>query len=235
MRAFCILLLLISGQCYAQSQFSFEKYPALKYHQVTFKNCNKITDSSYLAVATYKKYRIELLENRANDGSNILIYYNNHVIGKFSDDDISPIRINFPIYFADIDKNGFPDFKIILSSNGSGLAGSLLRKIYLFQDSRNHFNKVSFEDFSLHTERDINGDGNYEIIGRGYQIYKEHAYWVFNLYNYRRHKLVNVNQNYGYPIMVQYLDKPNYSITKKVSRKEMKKFSLQFPKSTPIN
>ena len=84
-----------------------------------------------------------------------------------------------------------------------------------------------FEEFENKPERDFNHDGQYEIITQTFQHHGKHNYWVFNLYDYKNGKLLNVNSLADYPIMVP-LD--SYNISKKIPRKTMKKYSIKTPK-----
>jgi hypothetical protein len=85
------------------------------------------------------------------------------------------------------------------------------------------------------TERDLNGDGNFEIITMTIQNHKSHNYWLFNLYNFVNGNLVCVNDKMNYPIMVQYLFKDNYKVTTKLTRKEMKKYELKKPEELLVD
>ena len=133
------------------------------------------------------------------------------------------------IYAADIDGNGKPDFKFTFWNNGSGLAGTLIHKVYLFSSGANTFKLASYTDFFDGPERDFNNDGKFEIIGKVYGLFEGHAYMIYNLFNYSKGKFVNVNRLGDYPIMIQYLERENYRITNKLSRKTMKRFSLTEP------
>lgn len=55
------------------------------------------------------------------------------------------------------------------------------------------------------TERDFNADNNFEIITMTLDQYENHNYWTFNIYNFENGTLINQNQKYGYPIMIQFL------------------------------
>ena len=137
------------------------------------------------------------------------------------------------IFIADINGDSLQDIKIIVSymQNGLSLAN---RIIYLFQRPNNTFTKISYaDDFYPQDENrreyDLDGDGNFEIITQTLVGYENHSYWVFNLFQYSNGKLTNVNNKYDYPIMIQFLYRENYSITQKISRKNMKKFTLKIP------
>ena len=84
-------------------------------------------------------------------------------------------------------------------------------------------------DYELRPERDINGDGNFEIITQTFKSVENHNYWLFNLYNFNGSGLINVNQVDNYPIMVQLLYRDNFAITDKISPEKIKDFSLKLP------
>lgn len=225
------LLLIASLSCFAQ--YPFEKHPAIKYHTSKFEKLPGRKDYDNIWVAKYKNYRIELLGAPLIDSTNIILFFNNKPILKLKEDiQINEITLdNKNLCIADIDNNGFPDFKIIIYNNGSGLAGSLEQKIFLFNHGNNRFQNISFMDFFANTERDINGDGKFEIIGQSYLSYQNHAYWVFDLYNYKKGRLINVSKQFNYPILTRFLSsKESYSITNNMSRKQMKQFSHTLPR-----
>jgi len=140
------------------------------------------------------------------------------------------------LYIADFNGDGKKDFKIVCYYMGSGTASMNIRVIYFIQKSNNRFTKLSFDDKSggNMVERDFDGDGNFEIITTTLQSHKNHNFWLFNLYNFVKGNLVCVNKKMNYPIMIQYLYKENYKVTKKLTRKEMKKYELIKPKNIKI-
>jgi hypothetical protein len=142
-----------------------------------------------------------------------------------------------PVIVADVNGDGLTDVKLIVPSNGCGLAGLNVAVIYLFQERHGKFTMVSFSDKlegtedGLHAnrrERDMDGDGNYEIITMDLRSYKTHNYWTFNIYNYKDNALVNVNEKFNYPIMVQYLYRSNYTPAD-IDKKVLRKYSLTHP------
>ena len=138
------------------------------------------------------------------------------------------------VYWEDINGDGLSDLKVIVPGNACcGAYNYYLRVIYLFQKTDGTFTKISFTDLMMNyinrPERDIDGDGNFEIITQSFQSYGDHNYWVFNLYNFNGSGFVNVNQKGGYPIMVQLLYRNNYKVTEKISRAKMKQFTKQYP------
>ncbi|MDT3405546.1 hypothetical protein [Mucilaginibacter terrae] len=224
-------LLIYSLSCFAQ--YPFEKHPPIKYQTAKFNKIPGRKNNDNIWTAKYQNYRVELLEIRLEDSTNVVLYFKNKAILKLKEGvDINDIALyDTQLYIANIDNNGFPDFKIIIYNNGSGLAGSLEHKIFLFNHGKNRFQNISFMDFFANTERDFNGDGKFEIIGQSYLSYQNHAYWVFDLYNYKKGKLVNVGKRFNYPILTRFLaSKESYSITHNMSRKQMKQFSHAFPR-----
>jgi hypothetical protein len=231
MRLLCLILLLFSAKCFGQ--YPFEKYPARKIVSVPFKAFHFVHDSTNIAIARYRNYKIEALGNPLKNGNNILLYYKNNIIketrGVFRLDngvasDLSPLfiyhqkdRLVFIIKYYNMD--------------GSGLAGSHVGKVYLVDRGRNNFSATSFGDFWDKPDRQyaLKSDENYAIIGKSYVVYKDHSYWVFDLYNFDDGKLINVSNKYGYPIAVPYLYKETFKSTNKISRKELHKLSLKLP------
>lgn len=133
--------------------------------------------------------------------------------------------------YGDINGDSLADLKIMSWGGGNGLASYYHRIIYLFQRADGKFDKVSFINMELvgHPELDLNGDGNSEIIATHHEYYKNHSYWVFNVYRFDGGRWQCVNDEFDYPILVQMLYRENYEITNKVTRKEMKKFARSLP------
>jgi hypothetical protein len=216
------------------AQYPFEKYPSVKYTKIPFKAVPAKNDSSRIAIAKYRHYRIELLEERLKDSSNILLYYNNKLIKRsIIDFDILVSALDEPLYVGDINGDGQPDFKVTFYNGaGSGLASSRVCRLYLFGKGHNQFQKIFFTDFYdlSNKERDFNNDKNYEIVGQRYLSYKSHAYWSFDIYSYKNGQLINVSQKYNYPIVTKaFTSKPSNQIIKKFTKAELKTFSLKLP------
>jgi hypothetical protein len=212
-----IIILLFSVKAFAQ--YPFEKYPVMKYTKVPFAVSQNEKDSSFTAIGTYKNYILKLHAFSTGDSSQISISYKDKLVQVFNSDAVDLITVHNPIYIGDIDGNGLADFKLDFFNNGAGLAGSLERKVYLFNNGKNHFKMISFMDFFDNVERDFNHDGNFEIIGQHLLRYKGHSYWLFDLYNYRNGKFKNVSQKYNYPIAIQYLERDNHQATHKNLKK----------------
>jgi hypothetical protein len=79
------------------------------------------------------------------------------------------------------------------------------------------------------SERDFNHDGNYEIMTMSLVSNNNHAFWVYNLYNFRNNDLISVNDTYNYPVLIQFLNRENFKITDKISRKKMKDYARAKP------
>lgn len=225
-----ILLLIFGLRSYAQ--YPFEKYPKPHYNVIPLKVLVQ-NDSQFVAKsAKYKGYSIKLEDAQAD--TKVTVYHHNKIIKVFTID-LGPLWIILPpesaLCAADIDGNGTVDFKLKTYNNGSGLAGSLMHKLFLFNRGGSNFSAVHYMDFFDNDERDLNGDGRYEIITQHYKQNQDnnHAYWVFDLFNFKNGKLVNVSAENNYPIMVQFLYRDNYRITKHFTRRQMRRFSVITP------
>lgn len=215
-------------------QYSFEKLNKPRSFSLEFKMTEKDDVQEYSKV----------IKSFFNDKSDLEVVIN----GNTKDSRKTYIEVktksNFRKYFeeipfqgtdgfsiADFNGDGKKDFKIVCYYMGSGLASLNVRVIYFFQKESKEFTKISFDDKIREnmTERDFDGDGNFEIITMTLQNHKNHNYWLFNLYNFLNGDLVCVNNKMNYPIMVQYLFKDNYKLTTKFGRKEMKKYELKKP------
>jgi hypothetical protein len=222
------VLLLLYLSTPALAQYPFERFKKIKFKSVEFKR-DSIAPETFMFSAQIKKYRIVLQENKDRDTTTISIYNSGKLSQEFKEDvGILEMTLEEDLQTADINRDGYEDIKVTVYNNGSGLAGSLVTKIYLF-GSKKGFTKLSFMDFAYQSEVDMNGDGNYEIIGCYLANHKNHNYWTFDLYNYKAGKFVNVSRKFVYPIMIQNLIRENYKITKKISRVKMRKFSKKQP------
>jgi hypothetical protein len=147
-----------------------------------------------------------------------------------------PVGTNFGmlddfILCGDINGDSLPDLKITAFGGGTGLAMLFYRIIYLFQREDGTFSKTSFVNMELidRPERDLDGDGNYEIVTTGHTSFEDHSYWVFNVYRFEDRRLHCVNDAFNYPIMIQHLYKINYRVTDRISRDKMKDFACKVP------
>jgi len=243
MKILTIILTLTFLTLTTKGQYSFEKYPAIKYSKKknwTEYDKREKENKMHWTISLPKFYKdndsltIQLTTFGYKDTSNIRIFKNKKQIQLL----VEPYAIgrNFgmlidTIYFADINGDSLLDLKILCWYGGCGIASLNERIIYLFQQPDNKFIKVSYIDMapSQRPERDFDGDGNYEIITMRLEGYENHNYWTFNLYNFKNGNLECVNDKYDYPIMIQYLFKANYKITDKISKEKMKTFSKKLP------
>jgi hypothetical protein len=222
-------------------QYDFEKYPAINfkaYKDWRINDAEKNVESSLTIPNFYKSKEsltIQLTSSKEHwfENSTISVSKSNKEIQKFTENmGFNPIALDI-IRIADINGDGLNDVKIIAPYMGNGTASLNVKVIYLFQQKNQSFIKISFDDkqYDNRSERDFDGDGNYEIITMKLMGYENHSYWNFNLFNFTNGKLINVNAKGNYPILVQFLKKENYGITKKISRQKMKSFTLKLPES----
>jgi hypothetical protein len=140
--------------------------------------------------------------------------------------------------YGDINGDSLPDVRIRAWCGGSGIAAYYFRLIYLIQRSDGTFSKVSFVNMEhevRYPERDLNGDGNFEIVATSLDNYQGHNYWTFNVYRFDNGRLRCVNDEFGYPIMVQYLYRRNYEVTNRISKEKMKDFGKKLPDEFSAN
>jgi hypothetical protein len=231
-----------------KAQYPFEKYPALKFHE--YKNWiksgkveNGIYHHSSLTIPKFYKNGDSMVIGLASceenaDSSFIIIHRNKKPVENvYEPMNLFPFDEAEPILVADINGDGLSDMKFTVSYMGCGLAAMNVRVIYLFQNPDGSFKKVSFVNMMSENdrpERDFNGDKNYEILTMSLTGYKNHSYWLYDLYNYTSGGLVNVNSKFDYPIMIQYLYRANYEITKNISREKMKEFAMPLPEDYDV-
>jgi hypothetical protein len=194
-------------------------------------NTITINDSNHVFVARYKRYTIKLLDTRLKEGSNLLLYHNNTLIKKVNcNSDFFSTYLLPTLYISDVNGDGRVDFKLITWNVGAaGLASSRAYVFYLFNKGNNRFSLISYADFFFYNERQFARDGKYEIIGQTLANYKEHSYWLFDLYSYKNGKLINVSSKYGYPIAVPYLYNETFKPTIKIPKADLHRLSLKLP------
>jgi len=167
------------------------------------------------------------------DSSYIRIFRNKEQIQKiFEPMGFNGYNIWGPLILADFNGDKLNDIKINAAFNGCGLASMNTRIIYLFQCPDGSFKKVSYKDnleYGNRVERDFNGDRNFEIITMTLRGFEDHNYWTFDLFNYQDGMFRNVDEEFGYPIMIQFLFRQNFEITDNISREKMKEFKLIVP------
>ncbi len=143
-------------------------------------------------------------------------------------------------YVADYNHDGLPDIKFIVPYFGCGGYNYYCQVVYFLQNADRSLSKVTYSDLLLYDyqnrpERDLDGDGIYEIVVCSFQHYKNHNYLLFNLYHLKGNKLVNVNNQFHYPIMIQLLYAANYRITKHLTRAQMRQFARKLPDTYEVS
>ncbi|MBE9585193.1 hypothetical protein IM792_12100 [Mucilaginibacter sp. JRF] len=228
---YLILILLLTFRLNSFAQYPFEKYPKPKYRVIPFKVVVDNGESYVLRSANYKGYHITI-EQDTGRVKTLCLYYKQKLIKRIQPDlgyKKITLQSDIALYAADIDGNGLVDFKFKNYNNGSGLASVRMHKLFLFNKGKNKFSAVQYMDFFDNIERDLNGDGCFEIVTQHYLLQNNHSYWVFDMFNFRDGKFVNVSAENNCPILVQLLYRDNYKITRHFSRKQMRKFSFKKP------
>ena len=227
---------------YGQGQYPFEKFPSIKYEEYKdWKIYDKLkTEKRIHFTLTIPGFydnmdtlTIQLTSFQVNwDSSFVRIFRNKKQIQKmFEPMHFADINVYEALRTADVDGDKLNDVKMVIPYMGNGLAAMNQRVIYLFQKTDGHFTKVSFLDKmdSNRPERNLDGDNQFEIITMTLNGYEDHNYWTFNIYNYLNGRLINQNEKFGYPIMIQYLFKENYKVTDKIPSDQMKTFGEKEP------
>jgi hypothetical protein len=234
-----VFVLLISFLVPANSfaQYPFEKYKATTYTATgnwqtsTLSNPKRMKATAQVTDGT-SKYIIRL-ENRQLPSDTFTITASTaggkrqHFLEPWS---VWPESMQQPVRSADLNGDGISDLKLVVNAVGGGAVPGLVRLIYLFGQPSGEFIKVSFLSFNDGPERDFDNDGRYEMVVRDLVSHKSHSYWAFNVFSFRNGQFQNVSRRYGYPILVQFLNRPNYKVTDKVSAKESEKFLVSQPR-----
>ena len=250
-----LILTLLMGMTYGDpTAYPFEKEHRIPYRKIRKWTADKKTPEKCGYTAILPHYfpggdalKVHIISPAHSDTSLLELYRGNRPFQQFreafslepiNDPDSPPDLISWrkptKAYIEDINGDGLDDLKILIPNNGCcGAYNYYAQVIYLFQRKDGSFTKVSFQDMFMNDEnrpeRDMDGDGKYEIITRTFVSYSKHNYWAFNLYDFDGSGLVNVNAKAGYPILVQLLNRENFAVTTHMSREKMKSFARALP------
>jgi hypothetical protein len=218
----------------ALAQYPFEKFKSPKYQTINFSKNSSANQTTYSKTVTSffldkTDLKLKIISNFENPTQAIILLEHHKKTSRFTEQIIVQDLDNFLV--AEMNSDGKKDIKIINSYMGNGLAALNVRVIYFFQNKNKGFTKISFDDMMIgnRLERDLNSDGNFEIITMRLQNHKNHNYWVFNAYNLENNTLKCLSQKVNFPMMVQYLNVNNFKPTNKISKKEMLKYQLKTP------
>jgi len=215
-------------------QYPFEKFKSLKYKSLEFRMIEKKNVLEYSKnVTSFFKDKSDLevtINGNIENLKETYIQVKTNLKSKKYFEKI-PAHGTDGFYISDFNGDGKKDFKIVCFYMGSGLASMNVRVIYFFQKENKEFTKISFDDKmgENRMERDLNGDGNFEIITMTMLEHKNHNYWLFNVYNFVNDDLKCVNNKINYPIMIQYLFRENFKETTKITRENMQKYEIKKP------
>jgi hypothetical protein len=239
---FTILLTLLS--LISSAQYPFEAFDSIHYD--SFNNWVKYDwltkNNSYHQTLTLKGFyqnqdsltvRLSSFPYTNKDSSYIRIFRNKQQIQKI----FEPMRylgyaLMGALIVADFNNDSLQDLKLNASYMSCGL-GMHSRIVYLLQTKDGTFKKISFDDnleYDNRCERDFGKNGKFEIITMTLNNIDNHNYLTFDLFEFEHGELKNADDKFGYPIMIQLLNKPNYQMTKKISKERMKDFKLNIPR-----
>lgn len=227
MKLLCAIILLLSAKCFAQ--YPFEKFPTKKYDSIKFIR-GELNDSTETATAHYKNYTVKLIDGTLDNGGTIELFFKNKLIKKLSGDFVNMTYITDFLYVEDINNDGRLDFIINTYCGGcAGLACSNMYTTFLINKGTANFHVISYAGFYDKPQKEYVFNNSYKIIGQSLASFKGHNYWLFDLYEFSSGRLVNVSKKYGYPIAVPYLDNQTFKPTKKISKAQLERLSLQKP------
>jgi hypothetical protein len=221
----------------ATAQYPFERYPAVRYQSGGQWQLAKSTAAPPKAHATAtlragtQSYRLRVFNDRIPSDTFYVALATGGVTRQFLEPwYLLPESLTQPVRAADINGDGLADLKLVINAVGGGGVQGLVRLVYLFGQPGGGFAKVSFLSFHDGPERDFDGDGNCEMVVRELVSYRGHSYWSFNVFHYAGGQLVNVSPRFGYPILIQFLNKPNYQVTTRITPREARQFLLRQPR-----
>jgi hypothetical protein len=226
----------------ATAQYPFEKYPAVRYQSAgpwqLAKPGNappKVSAASAVRAGA-QSYRLRVFNHRIPSDTFYVALSTGGLDKQFLEPwYLLPESLTQPVRAADINGDGLTDLKLVINAAGGGGVRGLVRLVYLFGQPGGGFAKVSFLSFNDGPERDFDGDGNCEMVVRELVSYRGHSYWAFNVFHYAGGRLVNVSPRYGYPILIQFLNKPNYQVTSKITPREAQRFLLRQPREYDLS
>jgi hypothetical protein len=221
----------------AEAQYPFERYPALRYQssgpwQVTKPGGPppRVTATAAVRAGT-QAYHLRVFNGRIPSDTFYVALTAAGTTRQFLEPwYLLPESLTQPVRVADINGDGHPDLKLVVNAQGAGAVRGLVRLVYLFGQPGGGFAKVSFLSFHDGPERDFDGDGNYEMVVRELVSYRGHSYWSFNVFQYAGGQLLNVSPRYGYPVLVQFLNKPNHQVAANISRESAQQFLFKQPR-----
>jgi hypothetical protein len=219
------------------AQYPFERYPAVQYQSAGGWQPGEPAAAPPRVTATAavragsQSYRLRVFNKRIPSDTFYVALTAAGVTKQFLEPwYLLPESLTQPVRVADINGDGLHDLKLVVNAVGGGAVRGLVRLVYLFGQPAGGFDKVSFLSFHDGPERDFDGDGNHEMIVRELVSYRGHSYWSFNVFQYTGGRLVNVSPRYGYPVLVQFLNKPNYQATTQITPREARQFLLKQPR-----
>ncbi len=221
----------------AAAQYPFERYPAVRYQASGPWQLAKSAATPPRAAATATvqagatSYRLRVFNERSPSDTFYVALSTDGITRQFLEPwYLLPESLVQPVRAADINGDGLTDLKLVINAVGGGGVRGLVRLVYLFGQPGGGFAKVSFLSFHDGPERDFDGDGNCEMVVRELVSYRGHSYWSFNVFHYAGGRLVNVSPKYGYPVLIQFLNKPNYQVTTHITPREAQRFLLKQPR-----
>jgi hypothetical protein len=221
----------------AAAQYPFERYPAVQYQSSGPWQLAKPAAAPPRATATTtlqagtQSYHLRVFNQRIPSDTFYVALSAGGATRQFLEPwYLLPESLVQPVRAADINGDGLTDLKLVINAVGGGGVRGLVRLIYLFGQPGGGFAKVSFLSFHDGPERDFDGDGNCEMVVRELVSYRGHSYWSFNVFRYADGRLVNVSPRYGYPVLIQFLNKPNYQVAGKITPREAQRFLLRQPR-----
>ncbi|HEY9164671.1 MAG TPA: hypothetical protein VIS48_00770 [Candidatus Kryptonia bacterium] len=235
------------------AQYPFEKYKAPPERNVpkwvdstSESDDEKFVESTSLSLNTVFPgsdkcdIRVEPPEENVSDDddiSKISIFRNDRLVQTFVDSSAPRMYFSWGITaLADYNGDGLTDIRIVVPymTNGLGLDEW---DIYLIQNRDGHFTKIAFHNLysAERPERDMDNDGHFVVIGMELEEYKEHNYFVYNLYKFSGDSLLSVSDRFGYPLMYRFLKKTNYKVAKDVPDWIRSTFLLSKPKEYTVD
>lgn len=227
---FLLIVLFISYLTTSQEYFT--EFPKIEYEKIFIeKNFNEDRDDEDGGVWIKFGDGLELRISAKHEiiRSYFDFYRDGELVQSFADK--HPVTFNTlpdTIYTADFNNDGLFDIKIVVKNNSPSFAGKRKRKFYFIQNTDGTFDKFSYLDFFHEEERDLDGDGKWEIITRHSYLKQNTVYWVFDIFNFEDHKMVHKSKKFGYPRVTNFMTE-EIKDTEDIDRAKWQMFSRSIP------
>lgn len=139
------------------------------------------------------------------------------------------------VYYADIDRNGYPDVLIAVPSLGNGLEAHKSSVVAMFQTEPGHFRTLDFETlfFDPKDFADIDDDGMFELLLLDLaQIEcadgRVHSFWAYLSHRINNYNLIRIEEGMKF---IWFSGAPNSVPTDKLTDRQKNEYLATLPQA----